>query len=139
MRDKTTLSLLMIDIDKFKDYNDAYGYPQGDVLLHVLAQTMTRSLRRPADFIARVGGEEFGVIMPNTDAHGARTIAEIIRADVQAKQIAPLDETTPTSITVSIGANSIIPSPEYSMAEFIVKTDSALFSAKKSGRNRVCS
>jgi diguanylate cyclase (GGDEF)-like protein len=139
MRDRTPLSLLLVDVDELKNYNDAYGYAQGDLLLHALAQTMSRILQRPADFSARFGGDEFAVIMPNTDAPGALIIAERIRASVHSQEIPRANEAGVTSATVSIGAASIIPSPEYSIAEFIAKTSLALATAQKYGRNQVCS
>lgn len=135
IRDKKSISILMIDIDRFKDYNDTYGHPQGDVLLKTVAVIFTQALNRPADFAARWGGEEFTVLLPDTDLEGAMEVAERIRADVEAAVI-PYGEVN-TGVTVSIGVNVAQPVSGSSLEEFISLSDKALYAAKNSGRNNV--
>jgi diguanylate cyclase (GGDEF)-like protein len=135
-RNKTTLSVFFIDIDKFKDYNDTYGHLQGDIVLRIVGETVTRSLNRSTDFVARWGGEEFVVLLPTTDWSGAMKTAEFIRKNVEDTVI-PC-EGKDTRITVSIGINSITPVPGCTINDFLNSADQALYMAKKSGRNRVC-
>jgi len=135
-REQSPISILIIDIDKFKDYNDTHGHLQGDVVLQVIARVFTKVLKRPADFIARWGGEEFIVIMPNTNSRGAQEIAEQIRS--MAEQTMILDqENNISGITVSIGINSKS-APSGKLPDFFNGADTALYDAKRKGRNRVC-
>ncbi len=133
IRDKTSLSLAIADIDHFKAYNDEYGHIQGDVLLRALARKFVSMLRRPADFVARWGGEEFVIMMPNTELAGALTHTEEIRKSVEEMLVPNL----PTA-TISIGVASVFPSINSSMEELFNMADSALYKAKNSGRNKVC-
>ena len=135
-REKAPISILITDIDKFKDYNDTYGHLQGDVVLQVMARVFNNVLKRPADFIARWGGEEFIVILPNTDSRGAGELAEQIRAAAEQTMILGPDNSV-TNITVSIGINSQ-KSPSGKLADFFQGADTALYEAKRNGRNRVC-
>ena len=137
IRDNTFISILMMDVDKFKIYNDTYGHQQGDVVLQAVAKTMTQSLERPSDFGARWGGEEFIVLLPNTDSGGALTIAERIRLNI-SNVVIPCADGTETKVTVSIGVNTQKPQSNSSCDIFISEADKALYKAKKSGRNRVC-
>jgi len=137
IREKTPISILMIDVDKFKVYNDTYGHQQGDVVLHTVATTMTKILKRPSDLAARWGGEEFAVLLPSTDINGALTIAEQIRANIEKDRI-PCADGTDTRVTVSIGVNTLTPTKDDSIDIFISQADTALYSAKEKGRNRVC-
>jgi len=137
-RDKSILSLLMIDVDKFKEYNDLYGHQQGDRVLVAVAKTIMKSLLRPGDLVARWGGEEFAVLLPNTALPGAMNIAERIRANI-SDTIIPCADNTITSVTVSIGINSCIPQKSCSRESFTADADKALYEAKNTGRNRVCS
>lgn len=139
VREKRSLSFLMMDIDKFKDYNDTYGHPQGDVLLKTLALIFTASARRPGDLSARIGGEEFGVLLPDTALKSALEIAEEIRSRVEAARIIAPDGKTETHITISIGVVSEIPGVDNIPADFISRADKLLYAAKAGGRNRVCS
>jgi len=134
VRDKTTLSLAIADIDYFKAYNDEYGHVQGDVLLLALAKQFVAMLRRPADFVARWGGEEFVIMLPNTSLEGAVEHSEEIRTAVQAMIIPNLP-----AATISIGIASIAPTTRSSIEDFFKSADKALYQAKNSGRNRVCS
>ena len=135
-REQVPISLLVIDVDKFKQHNDTYGHLQGDVALQTVAKIFTQELKRPTDFVARWGGEEFLVLLPNTDASGAYFTAEKIRQSVENTGI-PLADGSETKITVSIGINTEIPIPNSSREKFISRADKALYKAKDSGRNNV--
>ncbi|MCL1807185.1 MAG: diguanylate cyclase [Oscillospiraceae bacterium] len=137
IREQMPLGFLMMDIDKFKVYNDTYGHLQGDVVLQTVAKTFEQVLKRSSDFAARFGGEEFCILLPNTDIDGAVTIAELVRKAVEALIIPCADGTT-TTVTLSIGAYSLIPTKNDSIQDMIDKSDQALYKAKETGRNRVC-
>jgi diguanylate cyclase (GGDEF)-like protein len=137
-REQKPLSFLMIDLDKFKSYNDTYGHPQGDALLRAVAKVFSSMARRPADMAARLGGEEFGVLLPETGLKAALEIAEQIRQNVESTEVPTIDGKL-TSSTVSIGVASIIPQPAVSIEDLIKEADSFLYLAKNTGRNRVCS
>ena len=136
-RYKIPISILMMDIDKFKVYNDTFGHQQGDIALQTVANTLQQALKRAIDFVARWGGEEFVVLLANTDASGAVAVAEKIRAAVE-KTVIPCNEEQGRKATVSIGVNTLIPEQGYSDKDFISAADSALYKAKETGRNRVC-
>jgi diguanylate cyclase (GGDEF)-like protein len=139
-RRQAPLSLLMLDVDKFKNYNDTYGHPQGDLLLQFVGKTLKACIHRPTDMAARIGGEEFAVILADTDRSGALVVAERIRAAVAAGRVPYAGVNgvaSDTSVTVSIGVNSLVPGPELLIAEFIQGADKNLYIAKESGRNRV--
>ena len=137
VRNQTPISLLMIDVDKFKVFNDTYGHQQGDVVLQTVACSLKKSMRRPADFASRWGGEEFAILLPSTEASGALSIAEGVREEIERTAI-PRPGGEHVKVTVSIGVNSLIPSQDDSMDDFILKADKALYTAKETGRNRVC-
>jgi len=136
VREKTPISILMTDIDKFKNYNDTYGHQQGDAALKAFAVVAVESINRAVDFAARWGGEEFVILLPGTDASGALEVAERMRKNVRTSVI-PTEEGAETGITVSIGVHSVIPGKNTSTNEFINKADQALYTAKESGRDRV--
>ena len=138
MRTGKSLSLLMLDADKFKTYNDTWGHPQGDVLLKSIARVFASAARRPGDLAARIGGEEFSVLLPDTDIEAARGVAEEIRSQVERLRIPTADGSTQTTITVSIGVNSCVPVKDEQIADFISETDKRLYRAKENGRNQVC-
>jgi len=135
-REKTPVSFLIMDIDKFKTYNDTYGHQQGDIALKTFAETASKALLRSVDFAARWGGEEFVVLLPGTGSDGAAEVAERIRERIESKVI-NTDDGDETRITVSIGVNSVIPEQDAPPDEFIKKADQALYKAKETGRNRV--
>jgi len=141
VREQKSLSFLMIDIDGFKAYNDTYGHLQGDSLLRAAAGVFTAWAKRPADHPARLGGEEFGVLLPDTEQGAALTIAEGIRANIETLRIPIKDgdkEGEKTgSVTISIGVSSTVPQREDTVTDFISRADGALYEAKKAGRNRV--
>jgi diguanylate cyclase (GGDEF)-like protein len=139
IRAQKPLSILMMDIDKFKEYNDNYGHPQGDILLKEVSKTIMSSLKRQTDMVARVGGEEFAVILPMTDTEGAVYVAERIRTSIGASIIANSETGLPTFITISIGVATSMPSANDNdkYNELVMKADKALYTAKKTGRNKV--
>lgn len=135
-RVQSTLSLVLVDADYFKFYNDYYGPLAGDECLKRIAETMNALARRPADVVARVGGDEFGMVLPGTNADGARTMAESLR-----QRIADLGIPHPASpagqVTVSAGCATVIPTTTQTSAVLLDAADSVLYSAKHKGRNRV--
>jgi diguanylate cyclase (GGDEF)-like protein len=136
VREHMPISLLMIDVDKFKNYNDTYGHQQGDIVLQTVAKIFSQAAKRSGDIAARWGGEEFVVLLPNTMMPGALDIAERIRADVEAV-IIPCTDGSTTKVTVSIGVNTQTPVHGNSIDVFISNADKALYEAKARGRNRV--
>jgi diguanylate cyclase (GGDEF)-like protein len=137
IREKTPISLLMIDVDKFKDYNDTYGHQQGDVVLKTIAKVFTTTLKRAVDFACRWGGEEFVILLPNVDTSGAMVVAERVRTNVE-KTMIPCTDGSFTSVTISIGVKAEQPVKSSQIDEFLSKADEALYVAKKTGRNRTC-
>ena len=136
-REQKPLGLIMLDIDKFKVYNDTYGHPQGDLLLLAIADVLTKTLNRPTDFASRWGGEEFIILLPDTDIEGTLKVAEQIRINVRNTMV-PLADGKITSATVSLGAISVVPGDNDSAAGFIAEADKLLYNAKNTGRDRVC-
>jgi len=138
LREKAPISFLMVDVDKFKNYNDTYGHPQGDTLLKSLAIIFESLARRPADIIARLGGEEFGILLPNTALKPAMDIAEKIRSSVESMSIMTADGKTETRTTISIGVAVMVPDENINADDLLARADECLYQAKSSGRNRVC-
>jgi len=136
IREKLPISILLIDADNFKKYNDEYGHQQGDVVLQTVARVLSDSVKRTTDVAARWGGEEFAALLPNTDMAGALEVAEIIRAGIESTPILLLSGES-TGITVSIGASTIMPTNETLLHDFIDKADEALYAAKSAGKNCV--
>ena len=136
-RNSSPLSLLFVDIDRFKRYNDTYGHHQGDVALKVAAEVISSNLNRSSDIVARWGGEEFAVILAETDSDGAENVANNIRSAIERQEIELADTGGTSSITVSIGVNTIVPTQHNCMEQFLVRADEALYRAKENGRNRV--
>ena len=137
LREKTTFSILMIDLDYFKKYNDTYGHLQGDVVLKEIVKVFLKILKRPGDFAARWGGEEFVILLPCTDSMGAFEIAAQIRKGVENTDIL-LKDNTVTKMTVSIGVNTHEYNQDVTVEEFVSNADKALYEAKNKGRNLVC-
>lgn len=136
--DRLQLSLLMIDVDHFKDFNDNYGHHQGDVILQRIGVVLAGLLKRTNDFAARYGGEEFAVILPNTDNEGALYVAETIREAVEALRVEKEDSGEILRVTVSIGVAAAKPVPGHSIQMLFDRSDKTLYLAKSRGRNRVC-
>ena len=128
------LSVLMVDADHFKAFNDRHGHQGGDDALRAVAKVICANVRRPADLVARYGGEEFSVILAETDNAGARQIAEKIRVAVEQM---PLVAGAETPITVSIGISTWTMEKEISLEQLLFMADKALYQAKEGGRNRV--
>jgi diguanylate cyclase (GGDEF)-like protein len=135
LRDKTSLSLLMLDIDHFKQINDNYGHPTGDACLVHAAKIISGNIRRPPDVAARYGGEEFVVLLPNTQAEGARIVAENILHAFNTSHVQHAECTIPVS--VSIGVASIFPTERDGHQNLLAEADRQLYLAKQGGRNQV--
>lgn len=135
-RNGLPMSLAMIDVDYFKPFNDHYGHAHGDTALRSVANVLTWQLNRPADMAARYGGEEFILMFPDTDAEGARELAEKARAALEALAIPHALSTVAPHVTISIGGVTMIGS-EASPQILLEAADSALYEAKARGRNRV--
>ena len=131
---KETLSLLMIDLDHFKKINDAHGHLVGDQVLRTTAQLMTKSVH-PTDMVTRCGGEEFVVVLPNSDLEGSRIVAERIRSMVSDAKVVTTEDVTVPALTVSIGIAQM--QSDDKMDDLIRNADTALYLAKKHGSNRV--
>lgn len=138
-RNSQPLSLILIDIDYFKQYNDRYGHIQGDECLRRVGQALNSSATRARDLMARFGGEEFALVLPETDAAAARKVAERCRSLIFKEQIA--HEASPVSqiLTVSLGVGTIIPGHADEPLAFVEAVDKQLYQAKQGGRNRVMS
>jgi diguanylate cyclase (GGDEF)-like protein len=129
------LALLLIDVDKFKDYNDRYGHGAGDLCLKRIAAALQSTVRRPGDLVARYGGEEFVVLLPDTDVAGAHAIAQELLAAVRNLDIAHAAWTRDI-VTISIGLAVSHPPGAIEPARLIEQADQALYAAKQAGRDR---
>ena len=137
-RTHSPLSLLICDIDNFKAYNDTFGHQTGDACLKSVAQALHQVLQRPGDLVARYGGEEFGVILPDTTPEGAYTVAELLRARVEALKIQHPESRASKFVTISLGVTSF-GSEDISQEKLLDAADQALYQAKARGRNLVVS
>jgi diguanylate cyclase (GGDEF)-like protein len=146
-RDGNTLALLMVDVDHFKRYNDKHGHHEGDKCLQRIAQSMKTVTRRASDVVARHGGEEFAILLPNTGLEDAAKLAETLRKNVEELRIPHADGALPRIVTVSIGVACCAPShigePQEPSAAVVYpamllnSADRALYRAKRNGRNQV--
>jgi diguanylate cyclase (GGDEF)-like protein len=135
-RDGKPLSLLLIDVDRFKAYNDTYGHPAGDRCLRTIGNLLKMSLKRPSDVGARYGGEEFAAILPNTPEEGAMQLAESLRKTILSLGIEHARAKTGV-LTISIGVATMDPDNEIGrLEELTAQADAALYAAKAGGRNR---
>ncbi len=132
------LSLILLDIDCFKSYNDRYGHQAGDECLQKVAQAISQVLRRPTDLAARYGGEEFAVILPNTPLEGARQVTQAIAAIIHNLNIQNLQSSVSDRITLSLGISCTVPHRDIEPKLAISIADKALYQAKEEGRNRYC-
>jgi diguanylate cyclase (GGDEF)-like protein len=128
------LSLIMLDIDHFKLFNDTYGHPKGDHALVGIARAL-RELSRASDIVARYGGEEFALILPETDREKAIALGDRLRAHIEACQLSDEDSTSAPALTVSVGIASH--TPPHSKEDLLEAADMALYRAKRAGRNRI--
>lgn len=135
-RMKEEISLLLIDVDNFKLYNDTYGHVAGDLVLKQVARAMEASAVRSSDLSARFGGEEFSVILPNTTIEGARAAGEKVREMIANLQIDHSHSATGT-LTVSIGVATMVPEESDTQSDLIHRADTRLYRAKQGGKNRV--
>ncbi|RJQ77314.1 MAG: diguanylate cyclase [Desulfobacteraceae bacterium] len=136
LRNARPLSLILIDIDFFKAYNDTYGHQAGDECLKAVAGALRNVLNRPGDLVCRYGGEEFAVILPETPRKGAVLIAETMRARVQSTGIIHESSQIANQVTISLGVATTLPARDLSPAELISAADRALYDAKRGGRNQ---
>ncbi|MEG3833476.1 diguanylate cyclase domain-containing protein [Microcoleus sp. Z1_C3] len=139
MQGKQQLSLIMLDVDYFKRYNDCYGHQAGDICLVKVASSAAQAVKRSSDLFARYGGEEFAAILPNTDADGAIAVAESIREAIRVLGIPHEQSNVSTIVTVSMGIATVIPTAETSPDELVALADRALYDAKRQGRDRYTS
>lgn len=135
-RDNKPLSLILIDIDHFKTYNDNYGHQGGDDCLRQVAQQLASTVKRPSDLVARYGGEEFAVVMPGTDLEGAKSIADSLCKGIAGMGLPHAHSSTAEYVTISLGVACSTPGIDDSPEALIEKADEALYQAKKSGRNQ---
>ncbi|MEH2413091.1 sensor domain-containing diguanylate cyclase [Nostoc sp.] len=137
-REQQPLSLILLDVDKFKSYNDYYGHLGGDHSLIRIAETVKQIVRDPADLVARYGGEEFSVLLPNTDLVGAIKVAQRIQQAIHAQAIPHIQSDIKDIVTVSLGITSVIPTCDIKPDTLIASADKALYNAKHKGRDRYC-
>ena len=131
-----TLSLLMIDVDFFKKYNDTYGHDAGDGCLKAVAETLAHSVPRSDDFVARYGGEEFTVALPNTNEHGARVLAHRLLENIRKRNIPHEKSDVADHVTISIGITTGNVARAREITDYIKRADEALYLSKQQGRNR---
>ncbi|MDM8194657.1 PleD family two-component system response regulator [Pseudomonas koreensis] len=137
LRDQTQLSLLMIDVDYFKSYNDSFGHVEGDEALRKVAAAIRDASSRPSDLPARYGGEEFVLVLPNTSPGGARLLAEKLRQTVAALKIPHNTPAEGSGLTISIGLATMVPQAGTDCRLLISAADRGLYLAKNNGRNQV--
>ncbi|WP_167568995.1 GGDEF domain-containing protein [Brevibacillus migulae] len=137
VRNGSPLSLIMLDIDYFKSYNDTYGHQEGDACLIQVAGILRRTVCRATDLVARYGGEEFAIVLPDTDLAGACFVSEQIRANVERFKMGALQSQANKYVTVSIGVASFRPQADSEQSALIRAADRALYQAKAAGRNQV--
>jgi diguanylate cyclase (GGDEF)-like protein len=131
------MSILMMDVDFFKKYNDTYGHVEGDECLKTIASTLQNTLQRGDDFVARYGGEEFVIVLPNTDESGARNIADKVLQNIRAVKIPhEKNDENGSIVTISIGITTVNPTEAQDEMEYVKRADEALYAAKSGGRNR---
>jgi len=137
IREQSSLALIIVDIDFFKDYNDNYGHQKGDECLIKVAEALRVVFTRPADLVARYGGEEFIVVLPGTTPAGATQVAEALRAKVEEMQISHDFSPVSPYITISLGVAGLRPKANWDVVRLIRDADQALYEAKRAGRNRL--
>jgi len=135
-RSRSALALAILDVDKFKNYNDALGHPQGDRVLIRVAHVLANSLRRPEDFVARYGGEEFVVLLPGANREDAARVIDGLRTAVRKLGIAH-PATTGGLVTISAGVASLVPRRQARPMSLLAAADRALYAAKRDGRDRI--
>lgn len=136
-RNKQPLSLILFDIDEFKKYNDYYGHLQGDDCLKQITAAASKVLKRPGDLLARFGGEEFVVLLPETDLYGAEVVAEQLRSSIEQLQLPHQQSEVADHVTISLGVASMTRPSESDIIPLLERADRALYHAKRMGKNRV--
>lgn len=136
-RSQQPLSLILLDIDHFKQYNDHYGHVQGDDCLKCVGQALSLAVNRPRDFVGRFGGEEFVLVLPETDEAAARHIAERCRQQVRQQRIAHERSAVSSLLTISLGVGTIVPGAHDRSQDFLNAVDKLLYQAKQRGRDRL--
>jgi diguanylate cyclase (GGDEF)-like protein/PAS domain S-box-containing protein len=136
-RTRQPLSLILLDIDHFKQFNDHYGHVQGDDCLKSVGQALSRAASRPRDFVGRFGGEEFVLVLPETDEAAARHIAERCRQQVRQQRIAHARSAVSSLLTISLGVGTIVPGAHDRPLDFLNSVDKLLYQAKQRGRDRL--
>ena len=131
-----TLSLMMIDIDFFKNFNDTYGHSAGDDCIKTIAKILSGSVSRTDDFVVRYGGDEFAVVLPNSDEDGARMIAEKMLDNIRSCEICCNVFGATCTVTISIGVTTGKVKPRHRAGDFILRADELLYKSKQAGRNR---
>jgi len=139
IREKKSLAFMMLDIDYFKGYNDSYGHLKGDETLKAVAQTMKKTLKRPGDYLFRLGGEEFGVLISDITEDKAYHMAEKLRQNIQALKIEHKASQVSAHLSISIGLVNLFPNQSSEPEVILQKADENLYQAKEAGRNRVIS
>ena len=134
-RDHRTLTLLLIDVDRFKEYNDTYGHPQGDAVLQAVADAMRQTLHRPGDLCFRIGGDEFACLFASSGPDESEALAEQIRAGMAARRIPHQGNPPGGHVTLSLGLAFIPPDSTLSQDDIYQQADQALYRAKHKGRN----
>jgi diguanylate cyclase (GGDEF)-like protein len=129
------MSLIMVDIDHFKLYNDHYGHQAGDASLAMAARAMRRAAARPQDVVARYGGEEFAILLPQVSAHGAERVALKLLAELEELAIPHATSPTEQRLTVSMGIAACVPAEDSVSADLVQAADALLYEAKAAGRN----
>lgn len=132
---KSCLSVIMIDVDHFKSFNDSYGHDAGDRCLQSVARALKSVVHRPHDLVARYGGEEFVVLLPNTDATGCTTVAQQLNDAVAALRIPHINNPTVERVSISLGGATAVPCHAAPMTVLVKAADAALNVAKRAGRN----
>ncbi|MCU7553318.1 GGDEF domain-containing protein [Alteromonas sp. ASW11-19] len=133
-RSKSPLSLILLDVDNFKQFNDRHGHNNGDHCIRHIGKTLTTTLSRETDFPARVGGEEFAVVLPGSDSNDAQTIAERIRHRI-AETSVQLDDGSDVYVSASIGVTTVVPKSRTRSSTLLKQADKALYAAKAAGKN----
>jgi diguanylate cyclase (GGDEF)-like protein len=131
------LSFVMIDIDFFKDYNDHFGHQEGDLCLQKISNVLRSVMKRPGDLVSRYGGEEFAIILPDTNLEGAHILMLALQQSIHDLQIPSANTTVNPYVTVSMGIASIAPTDKDNPDELIAAADAQLYNAKHHGRNRI--
>lgn len=138
-RESLPLSLIFLDLDEFKRYNDTHGHPSGDEVLRLVARTLNETFRRGGDFVARYGGEEFAVVLPNVDARRAALYAERLRRRIWRLAIPYGASAVTDRVTISGGVATILPHTTATPDQLLRAADKALYRAKCLGRNQIAS